>query len=109
MRVHDCNWQMLEAYLARDDRLVLPIGSKEQHGYLSVVTDAHIPARVGGRSALREGVLARLVDGELPVDAPAGGDHAERGEAAHPADRHPSGAAGRAAPPDRRRQLWRLV
>src|SRR5438270_14082553 len=46
MRVHDCNWQMLEAYLAHDDRIVLPIGSTEQHGYLSVGTDAIIAERV---------------------------------------------------------------
>ena len=29
----------LEKYLARDDRIVLPVGSTEQHGYLSLATD----------------------------------------------------------------------
>ena len=32
MRLHDMNWQAVEAYLAHDDRVVLPIGSTEQHG-----------------------------------------------------------------------------
>src|SRR3954468_14229709 len=29
----------LEAYLERDDRIVLPLGSTEQHAYLSLATD----------------------------------------------------------------------
>src|ERR687887_517763 len=30
----------LEEYLARDDRIVLPLGSTEQHAYLSLGTDS---------------------------------------------------------------------
>src|SRR5437868_3677160 len=56
MRVHDCNWQMLEAYLGRDDRIVLPIGSTEQHGYLSVGTDAILAERVAVEAAEPLGV-----------------------------------------------------
>src|SRR5207253_10382511 len=56
MRVHDCNWQMLEAYLAHDDRIVLPIGSTEQHGYLSVGTDAILAERVAVEAAEPLGV-----------------------------------------------------
>src|SRR5213075_1447002 len=56
MRVHDCNWQMLEAYLARDDRIVMPIGSTEQHGYLSLGTDAILAERVAVEAAEPLGV-----------------------------------------------------
>lgn len=38
-RVRDLNWMQLETYLAGDDRIVLPIGSTEQHAYLSLETD----------------------------------------------------------------------
>src|SRR5438067_11228344 len=56
MRVHDCNWQMLEEYLAHDDRIVMPIGSTEQHGYLSVGTDAILAERVAVEAAEPLGV-----------------------------------------------------
>src|SRR5438132_15792 len=105
MRVHDCNWQMLEKYLSHDDRIVLPIGSTEQHGYLSVGPDAIL----GRRPTLREGVLPWLVDGKLPVDAHSRRRDARWPETADPAACHPAGTAGRAAPSDRRRQLrWFL-
>ena len=39
MRVGDLNWMQLEAYLGGDDRIVLPVGSTEQHAYLSLETD----------------------------------------------------------------------
>jgi len=56
MKVHDCNWMMLEEYLRRDDRIVLPIGSTEQHGYLSVGTDAILAERVAVEAAEPLGV-----------------------------------------------------
>src|SRR3989441_4992281 len=56
MRVHDCNWKMLEEYLGHDDRIVLPIGSTEQHGYLSVGTDAILAERVAVEAAEPLGV-----------------------------------------------------
>src|SRR2546428_2753444 len=56
MRVHDCNWKMLEDYLKHDDRIVLPIGSTEQHGYLSVGTDAILARRVAVDAAEPLGV-----------------------------------------------------
>ncbi len=31
MRVHDCTWMQIEEYLRGDDRVVLPLGSTEQH------------------------------------------------------------------------------
>ena len=30
MRIRDLNWMPLEEYLARDDRILLPVGSTEQ-------------------------------------------------------------------------------
>ena len=32
MRVHDCNWQMLEEYLKRDNRIVLRIADSALRG-----------------------------------------------------------------------------
>ncbi len=56
MRVNDCNWMMLERYLEHDDRVVLPIGSTEQHGYLSLGTDAILAERVSVEAAEPLGV-----------------------------------------------------
>ena len=39
MRVRDLNWMQLEEYLEHDDRVVMPLGSTEQHAYLSLETD----------------------------------------------------------------------
>jgi creatinine amidohydrolase len=57
MRVEDCNWMQLEAYLQRDDRIVLPIGSTEQHAYLSLATDTILAERVALEAAEPLGVL----------------------------------------------------
>jgi creatinine amidohydrolase len=46
----------LEAYLARDDRIVLPLGSTEQHAYLSLGTDAILAERVSVEAAEPLGV-----------------------------------------------------
>ena len=56
MRVHDCNWMQLEDYLRRDDRIVLPLGSTEQHGYLSLGTDNILSERVAVEAAEPLGV-----------------------------------------------------
>jgi creatinine amidohydrolase len=46
MRIADMNWMQVEEYLKRDDRAVLPLGSTEQHGYLSLATDSILSERV---------------------------------------------------------------
>lgn len=51
MRLFDANWQQVDAYLDRDDRVVLPIGSTEQHGFLSLGTDAILAERVACEAA----------------------------------------------------------
>jgi creatinine amidohydrolase len=56
MRIRDLNWLQLEAYLERDDRIVLPVGSTEQHAYLSLETDNIIAERLSLEAAEPLGV-----------------------------------------------------
>jgi creatinine amidohydrolase len=56
MRVRDLNWMQLAEYLERDDRIVLPVGSTEQHGYLSLETDNILAERVAVEAAEPVGV-----------------------------------------------------
>ncbi|MFC7643293.1 creatininase family protein [Streptosporangium lutulentum] len=56
MRVFDSNWMQIADYLQRDDRIVLPIGSTEQHAYLSLGTDALLAERVSVEAAEPLGV-----------------------------------------------------
>jgi len=56
VRVRDLNWFQLEDYLRRDDRIVLPIGSTEQHAYLSLETDNILAERVAVEAAEPLGV-----------------------------------------------------
>jgi creatinine amidohydrolase len=56
VHVHELNWMQLEEYLARDDRIVLPLGSTEQHGFLSLGTDNILAGRVSVEAAEPLGV-----------------------------------------------------
>jgi creatinine amidohydrolase len=56
VRIADMNWTQVEEYLQRDDRAVLPLGSTEQHGYLSLIVDCILPERVGSEAAEPLGV-----------------------------------------------------
>jgi creatinine amidohydrolase len=56
VRVRDLNWMQLEEYLQRDDRIVLPVGSTEQHAYLSLETDNIIAERLAVEAAEPLGV-----------------------------------------------------
>ena len=58
----------LEAYLEHDDRIVLPLGSTEQHAYLSLATDAILAERVAAEAAepLEVPVLPALAYGVTP-------------------------------------------
>ncbi len=40
MKIFDMNWMQVEEYLQRDDRAVVPLGSTEQHAYLSLGVDS---------------------------------------------------------------------
>ena len=57
MRIEDCNWMQVERYLERDDRLVIPLGSIEQHAYLSLGVDRILSERVSVEAAEPTGVL----------------------------------------------------
>ncbi len=56
MRVRELNWFRLEEYLSGDDRIVLPLGSTEQHAYLSLETDNILAERVAAEAAAPLGV-----------------------------------------------------
>ncbi len=51
MRITDLNWMQVEAYLQDDDRAVVPLGSTEQHAYLSLSVDSILSERVALESA----------------------------------------------------------
>jgi creatinine amidohydrolase len=51
MRISDMNWMMVEEYLKRDDRCVLPLGSTEQHAYLSLSVDSILADRIAVEAA----------------------------------------------------------
>lgn len=56
MKISDMNWSQVEAYLKRDDRGVLPIGSTEQHANLSLCVDHILSERVAVEAAEPLGV-----------------------------------------------------
>jgi creatinine amidohydrolase len=68
VRARDLTWRQLEAYLERDDRIVLPLGSTEQHAYLSLETDNVLAERVSAEAAEPLGVpvLPALCYGVTP-------------------------------------------
>ncbi len=51
MLVAEMNWMQIEAQAKRDDRCVLPLGSVEQHAYLSLATDVILSERVAREAA----------------------------------------------------------
>ena len=57
MRVEDLNWFDIEEYLKQDQRLLLVIGSCEQHAYLSLLTDVKIPLALADAASQKTGVL----------------------------------------------------
>jgi creatinine amidohydrolase len=56
MRVADMNWMQVEEHVRRDQRCVLPIGSVEQHAYLSLCVDMILAERVAVDAAEPLGV-----------------------------------------------------
>jgi len=56
MKIADMNWMQVAEHLKGDDRAVLPIGSIEQHAYLSLATDAILAERVAVEAAEPLGV-----------------------------------------------------
>lgn len=56
MKIADMNWMQVEAAATRDPRAVVPVGSVEQHGYLSLAVDAILAERVACEAAEPLGV-----------------------------------------------------
>jgi creatinine amidohydrolase len=56
VRIAEMNWMMVEEYLRRDDRCVLPLGSTEQHAYLSLAVDSILAERLAVEAAEPLGV-----------------------------------------------------
>lgn len=57
MRLSDLNWFDVEAYLENDNRIMVVVGSCEQHGYLSLLTDTKIPEAIGDAASQKTNVL----------------------------------------------------
>ena len=51
MKISDMNWMQVEEYLKGDDRCVLPLGSTEQHAYISLSVDSILAERVAVEAA----------------------------------------------------------
>lgn len=56
MRITEMNWMQVEEYLKRDNRAVLPLGSTEQHAYLSLGVDSILASRVAEDAAAPLGI-----------------------------------------------------
>jgi creatinine amidohydrolase len=56
VKVSESNWFDIEAYLKTDDRCVLPLGSTEQHAYLSLSVDSILSEKVASDAAEPLGV-----------------------------------------------------
>lgn len=56
MQIATMNWMQVEARAREDDRCVLPIGSVEQHAYLSLCVDMILAERVAVEAAAPLGV-----------------------------------------------------
>ncbi len=57
MRIEELNWFDIEEYLQQDDRLMLVVGSCEQHAYLSLLADVKIPQVLADAASQKTGVL----------------------------------------------------
>ena len=56
VRIAGLHWRQVEEALARDDRAVVPVGSTEQHAFLSLATDNILSERVAAEAAEPLGV-----------------------------------------------------
>ena len=57
MRIEDLNWFDVENYLKHEDRLMLVLGSCEQHSYLSLQSDVRVPLALADAASQQTGVL----------------------------------------------------
>jgi creatinine amidohydrolase len=85
MKIADMNWMQVEQTLGRERRAVVPMGSIEQHGYLSLAVDAILAERVACEAAepLRVPVFPPLNYGITPYFAKYPGSVSLRLETYH--------------------------
>jgi creatinine amidohydrolase len=57
MRLGEMNWMEVDSYLKKDNRIILVLGSTEQHGYLNLMTDVKVPLALADASSQQSGVL----------------------------------------------------
>jgi creatinine amidohydrolase len=57
MRFDELNWFDIESFLLHDQRLMIILGSCEQHAYLSMLSDVRIPLALGDAASQQTGVL----------------------------------------------------
>jgi creatinine amidohydrolase len=57
VRLSDLNWFDVESYLENDNRIMIVLGSCEQHAYLSLLTDVKIPLALADVASQQSGVL----------------------------------------------------
>ncbi|WP_375449669.1 creatininase family protein [uncultured Devosia sp.] len=57
MNISDMNWFQVETYLQSDDRAIVPLGSTEQHAFLSNSVDSILAARLAQEAAAPLGVV----------------------------------------------------
>ena len=57
MRLSELNWFDVQSYLENDDRIMIVLGSCEQHAYLSLLTDVKIPLAMADAASQQSGVL----------------------------------------------------
>jgi creatinine amidohydrolase len=56
LKIQDMNWLQLGQQVKKDDRCILPIGSVEQHAYLSLATDMVLAEKVAVDAAAGLGI-----------------------------------------------------
>lgn len=56
MKISEMHWQQVETYLEEGDLAVVPLGSTEQHAYLSLSVDSILSSRVAAEAAEPLGV-----------------------------------------------------
>lgn len=57
MRLGELNWMEIEAYLKKENRIMLVLGSTEQHGYLGTMADVKIPLAMADAASQQSDVL----------------------------------------------------
>lgn len=56
MKISESNWIQVEEYLKKENKCVIPIGSTEQHAYLSLATDSILAEKISIDAAVPLGV-----------------------------------------------------